>query len=174
MACGHRQVKTRKCKLRTASEGTREVDSCDWSFASQPYLYPTNAPAARSGASFILESSGLSSSHEQTTTRSSFRLDTTCHLLSTFISHRKIRSHPAVKPSRTANVFTHQRLLRAGSEEQGTHPPMHSFPDFILTSFSRDPAIGTETRTEPPSATPPTSPRHPNLQSPRPLKRNRS
>lgn len=107
---------------------------------------------------------------------------------------------PWIPPiSRSADVFAHHRLLRTGPETQGKpvnifHTPSlcdarnhvgivhrvgptnmyHHTRHSALTSSSRDPAIGTGTRTEPPSATPQTSLRHPNLQSPRHRKQKQS
>jgi hypothetical protein len=54
-------------------------------------------------------------------------LHTTPHAICSQHSYRIVNTIAiCVETLRQVNVFTHQGFLRAGSEKQGIHPPMHS------------------------------------------------
>lgn len=134
------------------------------SYQRVPLCAPKDAFPAFESISFI----------PPTTQSSSTLLDTTCHLPSTFIPHRKydrnLQFRPSVKSmsSRTKGFFEQDQRSKVYILQ------CTRLPDLMLTSPSRDPAIGTGTRIEQHWPILPTSPRHPSLQSPRPLKQNRS
>ena len=134
------------------------------SYQRVPLCAPKDAFPAFESVSFI----------PPTTQSSSTLLDTTCHLPSTFIPHRKydrnLQFRPSVKSmsSRTKGFFEQDQRSKVYILQ------CTRLPDLMLTSPSRDPAIGTGTRIEQHWPILPTSPRHPSLQSPRPLKQNRS
>ena len=134
------------------------------SYQRVPLCAPKDAFPAFESISFI----------PPTTQSSSALLDTTCHLPSTFIPHRKydrnLQFRPSVKSmsSRTKGFFEQDQRSKVYILQ------CTRLPDLMLTSPSRDPAIGTGTRIEQHWPILPTSPRHPSLQSPRPLKQNRS